>query len=80
MLLFALLLSIATLRAAFLCIEDCTEEFQKSISQGIPYTLGSFLTLLFMTAVLYFLIKYSFKLMQNKPSKKRTSEIDEIGK
>lgn len=78
LLIFAGLLSIATLAAFFNGIIDCSKKImESSTTSGIAYSLGSLIALLFFVAIIYFTTKLGLKLIKKKPTE--IVSIDEIG-
>lgn len=80
LLVFSLLISIAVLSSSLKALLETLVLLKKSTAEAIGYGLGSLFALVLVGFLVYLLIKFSIKLIKNKPPKKDTSEINEIGK
>lgn len=79
LLLFSVLLFLGTIISTFNTYRAPDNEWGASSSERVGYGLGIIIGCCILLAIVYFLFKFSLKLVENKPLKK-TSEIEEIGK
>jgi|GEM_PF-5269086 len=77
LLLFAALLSLATIVSAFNSIIDIKDEINKSTSEGLGYAFGSMLVTVLFVAIIFFMVKFGMKLIRRKTVE--VESIDEIG-
>lgn len=79
LLLLSILLSLVTLSATLKNSIENANEIQKTDAEQLGYITGIIIFFSLMVIVIYFLSKFSLKLIQNKPNKK-IDEINQIGK
>jgi len=77
LLLFAALLSLATIVSAFNSIIEIKEEINESTSEGLGYAFGSILVTVLFAAIIFFMAKFGMKLIRRKAVE--VGSIDEIG-
>jgi hypothetical protein len=81
LLLLAIFFTLSLLGTLLNFIPDTTNAFTRSSAEGWGYLLGSITAKVLFAVLIYYMFKFSIRLMKNQPLKKdKTAAINEIGK
>lgn len=78
LLLLSILLALSLLISTFNSVNRHDKDIRVSSPEGFGYVLGTLIAFCVMGAGIYYLSKFSLKLIRNK--RKKVSELEEIGK
>lgn len=81
LLIVAILFTLSLFSTILKSIVEVTNEFKKSSAEGWGYLFGSLTVKVLFAVLIYYMFKFSVRLIKNQPLKKdKTAAINEIGK